>query len=243
MLYDFDGNGQEAVSFGNKAEIVEAKSVNRIQPVHYGVNYHEEPLEFKLVFGSMEPIDRYDMEAMAFWLTGHQQYQWLVIDQPDLEDVMFRCLVTELKPVFSGWLPYAFEATFRCDCPYAYTRLFAQKYTIDGTANILFRNESSVRDYLRPHVLIVPDDGCTEFRIVNHNDGDREFAFTGLPASGLKILVDNRNGVMQELTDGTNLYGCFNLNFLRLVQGDNMLEVTGSGKLAIVGRFLRNVGA
>ena len=49
MIYDIDGNSQENVSFGNKADIIETRTLNRIQPIHFGVNYHSEPLEFKLV--------------------------------------------------------------------------------------------------------------------------------------------------------------------------------------------------
>ncbi len=52
MIYDFGNTTQDDVKFGNQASIVETRPINRIQPIHFGVNYHEKPLEFKLVFGS-----------------------------------------------------------------------------------------------------------------------------------------------------------------------------------------------
>ena len=112
MIYDYDGNGQGNVSFGNQAAIVETRTNNRIQPLHFGVNYHQKPLEFKLVFGAENPLDRYDLQNISMWLTGHQQYQWLSIDQPDLEHVQFRCLITKLPPssaltIFSSVVPNA----------------------------------------------------------------------------------------------------------------------------------------
>ena len=126
VVCDIDGQGQEEVSFGNVAEIIETRTTNRIQPVHYGVNYHTEPLEFTLIFGSERMLDRYELEEISLWLTGHQEYQWLAIDQPDMDNVQFRCLITELKPIYHGWLPHAFEATIRCDCPYAYSQPWEQ---------------------------------------------------------------------------------------------------------------------
>jgi len=198
-------------------------------------------LEFKLVFGSDRALDRYELESVAMWLTGHQDYQWLSIDQPDMERVQFRCLITSLTPLAHGWLPVAFEATVRCDCPYAYGFPFERSYTVRGSTSILFRNDSSTREYLKPVLLIQPTPGVAEVKIINKSDNNREFSIGNLPASGLNIQVDNANGIIQELNYGYNLYGGFNLNFFRLLQGDNELEVTGDGMITISGRFLYNV--
>ena len=240
MVYDFGGTGQDPVAFGNRASIVESRSTNRIQPVHLGVNYHESPLEFKLVFGAEKPLDRYEMADISMWLTGHQDYQWLSIDQPDMANMEYRCLVTSLTPLHHGWIPYAFEASIQCDCPYAYSYPFEYKYTISGETNILFRNESTVWEYLKPELSIQPSAGTTEIKIVNHSDGDREFKLSNIPGSS-NIYVDNNNGIIQELNYNHNLYGGFNMNFFRLVHGDNELTITGNGVVSIAGRFLYNV--
>lgn len=240
MVYDFGGTSQSNVGFGNSASIVETRLNNRIQPVHFGVNYHSNPLEFKLVFGADRALDRYELENISFWLTGHQEYQWLSIDQPDLERVQFRCLITSLTPLAHGWLPVAFEATIRCDCPYAYGFPFEKSYQIKDVTRLLFRNESSMREYLKPVISFKPNPGITELKIVNKNDNNRTFSLSGL-SSNMDIVIDNNNGIIQETNYGYNLYDGFNLNFFRLVHGDNILEVTGDGVLTISGRFLYNV--
>lgn len=240
MLYDFDGKGQSDVAFGNKGDIVETRTNNRIQPIHFGVNYHTKPLEFKLVFGAERALDRYEMENISFWLTGHQNYQWLSIDQPDMENVQFKCLITQLTPISHGWLPVAFEAQVVCDCPYAYGFPFEKSYTISGTTDILFRNESSVREFIKPTLTFLPSAGTSELTIINHDDGDRIFKIKDLPSS-VCVVVDNSNGIIQETNYGYNLYDGFNLNFFRFVHGDNNLEVTGNGVLTISGRLLYNV--
>lgn len=242
MIYDIGNEKQNAVSFGNKADIVEAKTVNRIRPIHYGVNYHQDPLEFTLVFGSEEEyLDRFDFEAISMWLTGHQQYQWLTIDQPDLEHVQFRCLCTELTPIFNSWLPIAFEAKFRCDCPYAYGHVFQETYEAGGMLHFTFRNAGSAREYLRPSLTIVTNSGSTHFSIVNHSDNGRELEFTDLPAGGATIFMDNENGIITEAS-GVDMYSRCNLNFFRLLPGDNEITINGYADVVISGRFLHNVG-
>lgn len=241
MVCDFGGNGQSDISFGNRASVVETRVNSRIRPLHYGVNYNESPLEFKLVFGAQRALDRYELERISMWLTGHQEYQWLTIDQPDMSRCAFRCLITELKPLSHGWLPVAFDATVRCDCPYAYGFPIEQEYRISGNTQILFRNESSVREYWCPNLTILPSPGVTSVRIVNRSDHGREFRLDNLPAEELHIEVNNADGIIRELKHGFNLYDGFNTNFFRMVSGDNDLEVIGDGALIISGRFIYNV--
>lgn len=243
MLYDIDRNGQDTVGFGNKASIVETRTKNRITPLHFGVSYNERPLQFKLVFGSDRELDRYTLEEISMWLTGHQDYKWLTIEQPDLDMVQFRCLITELSPIMHGWLPVAFEATVTCDCPYAYGMPFEFSYQINGSLDVVINNDGSVREHVKPKLLFVPSIGTEELRIVNHSDGDREMRIKGIPASSSQILIDNENGVITELVSGVNMYDGFNMKFFRLTQGDNLLTIYGSGTLTISGRFLHNVGA
>lgn len=243
MLYDFGGTGQGNVNFGNQASIVEARTNLRIRPLHFGVNYHQKPLEFTLVFGAEEPLDRYDLENISMWLTGHQQYQWLSIDQPDLEWVQFRCIITKLTPLVHGWLPVAFEANVVCDCPYAYGYPFEEQYTVSSETSILFRNNSSVHEYIKPLISFRPAPGTKSLSIVNQDDRNREFLLSGIPASTSSIKIDNTNGIIQDMSNRSNLYDGFNFNFFRLVHGDNNLIVNGNGALTISGRFLYNVSA
>ena len=149
-------------------------------------------------------------------------------------------MVTELTPISHGWLPVAFQATIQCDCPYAYSYPFEKQYTISGETTILFRNESSVREYLKPEISFAPASSTRTLSLVNLNDDNREFKLTGIP-SGASVFVNNSNGIIQELSSGYNLYNGFNLNFFRLVHGDNNIKVTGDGVLTISGRFLYNV--
>lgn len=242
MLYDIGGRGQSDVAFGNAGAIQETRTLRRVKPIHFGVNYHGSPLQFKLVFGTDAPLDRYDLETVAMWLTGHQDYKWLTVDEPDLTEVRFRCIITGLQPISVGWSNYAFEATVTCDCPYAYGPTLTAEYAISGETEVLFRNDSTAREYLYPYLTFTPGGGTTSLSITNEEDGGREFLLGGLP-SPASITVDNENGILTETLYGTNLYPGFNLHFLRLLPGDNHLTVNGNGTLTLQWCCLYNVGA
>lgn len=230
-------------TFGNQANIVESRIGGRVSPLHYGVKWNESPLSFSLIFASDEEMDRYQLQEVALWLTGYQQYQWLKIDQPDLSNVWFKCLVQKLTPITSGWAPVAFQADFICDCPYGYSDPFEFSYDIDGEASIVFCNLSTCREYLRPEMEIAIRDGCTEFYIKNETTDKTEFLLSGLPAGEMDVLIDNENCIIQELIQGYDLYDYCNFSFLDLAVGNNSLVIKGNGKLTLRGRYLYNVGA
>lgn len=240
MLFDIGGKGQDDVSFGSKAEVVETRTARRVQPLHFGVNYNASPLQFKLTFGSDRALDRIELEDISYWLLGHQEYQWLTIDQPDLEHVQFRCLITELTPVTNGWVPFAFEATVQCDCPYAYSYPFSYTYTVDGSTDIVFCDDSTTHEYTRPNIHFIPSGGPSTLRITNADDGGRVFEMKDIPAD-CDIMVSNASGIITEANHRYNLYKGFNMYFFRTVHGDNHLHIEGSGELTISGRFFHNV--
>lgn len=241
-LCDFGNNAHTDNSFGNTASIIETRIPGRVRPLHFGVDYHKSPMAFKLIFGADEPLDRWQMQEVQDWLTGYQQYQWLSIEQPDLEHVQFRCLIKDLSPISVGWVPYAFQATVQCDCPYAYGYPFEKELVVDNDKELVVFNDGTAKVPFMPQMTIIPEAGCTEFSIENVTDG-HTFTLSELPADGLRIFVDNENGVIVEQNYGYDLYQNFNDEFFRLQPGDNTLNITGSGTITLSGRFLYNVGA
>ena len=242
FVADIGSNKHNNNDFGNQANIVETRIANRITPLHFGVRSHDQPLSFTLIFGSEQYMDRYQLQEVSNWLTGYQEYQWLSIDQPDMEHIQFRCLIQKLTPISVGWLPIAFEAQVLCDCPYGYSYPFEERIQINGTTGYRFYNDSTIKENLKPDLKIELAAGCTNFAITNKTT-KQTLRLSGLPAGGLQILIDNENEVMVEKTDGYDLYSFFNFQFFEVASGDNELIFDGSGTVTISGRYLYNVGA
>lgn len=248
-IYDIDGNDNEATPFASAGEIQTDVIPSVGRNLLYGRTY-EEPLEFRLVFGldplmlkMDEHLDRYEMDAIANWLTGPTQYKWLEIEQPDLEIVRYHCAFSELEPIQLSWLPWAFTAKVTCDSPYAY--MFPRKfhYPCNGTTNINLISRSTINQLYYPK-LEIQLNGSNTISIINKSCDDIEMKFTNLPQSYfLKISIDNALGKIKSSDSSySNLYKYFNFNWLPLKKGMNKLQVKGNCILDFVCEFPVNYG-
>ena len=84
--------------------------------------------------------------------------------------------------------------------------------------------------------------GGDDISIQNLSDNNRTFQFKGLPGGrSLTIYVDNKNQVITNSLD-LNLYPYFNMKFMRLVKGDNLLKITGNAEVKFICEFPVNIG-
>lgn len=255
MVYDVGSATQSQGRFASGVTIVESQVPTRWKPYFYGTKM-EQKQSFTMVFGVNEKrldegkyLDRYELEAIASWLTGHKQYLWLEIEQGDMRYFRYRCIVTELNMVEYGNIPWALQATVVCDGPYAY--LYPQEFRFDvesGETEISIFNESSHNGYFYPLLYIVlGNDKPTKVTITNKSDNDRETAIGSeekpIPTTISRIDIDNDHGVLS-CAEGLNLYQYFNFKFFRLLRGQNNLIVKTDAPvtLSFVCEFPVNIG-
>lgn len=247
MMYDIGSHTQSEGNFANEVSIVEDKISGRWKPFFYGTK-QEEKLSFTMVFGvneeranAHEYLDRYELEAIAAWLTGHNEYKWLEIFQDDMVTVRYKCIVTSLDIIEYNMIPWALSMTVECDSPYAYKYPQVFEYDVNGSKDIIFFNESTHNGYYMP-ILEIDLRSGNSFKIINHADKDRSTEFSSLPTAVKNIVIDNEHGVITTGDAGLNLYPNFNYKFFRLKRGENHLTVNGDGKLRILCEFPVNMG-
>lgn len=245
MIYDFGSSSQSDGYFASGVSIIEESISKKYKPLFYGTKF-ENKLEFELVFGVNqerinygEYLTRQELESIASWLTGHKEYLWFEINQEDLSDIRYKCVVSSLDILDEGGYPWALRAKFVCDGPYAYHYPVELEYAISGSKTIELDNISGHNGYYSPILEIEFSGG--DFTIINKSDNNREFSLSGVPSSITNIYVDNDKGILAE-SGGTNVYQYFNFNFLRLKKGVNTLSVNGTGTLKITCEFPANVG-
>lgn len=158
MLYDIGSSTQSSGQFASGVTVVEDKLSTKWKPYFYGAKT-EGKLEFSMVFGANQKridrnkyLDRYELDAIASWLTSYDNYMWLDVEQEDLEYIRYRCIITELDIVEFGNIPWALKAKVVCDSPYAYLHPQTFEYAINGERTISFYNESSHNGYYMPKI-------------------------------------------------------------------------------------------
>lgn len=245
MLYDFNTTEQGSSSYASGMDIVEDRVVGRYRSILYNTRY-KDPLEFKLVFGANDiaarngqDIDRQEMELIGSWLTGHSTYKWLAIDQPDLENIRYRCILTDLEMLEYAGNKWAFQCDVHCDSPYAYRTPEAYSFTVDGSQDIIIRSRSSMNELYYPKVEISLKN-CKEIEIANVDTGDT-FSMADLPSASLTMKLDGENGII-ESNNGENLYPYCNFHWPSLKRGINHITLTGKGDFTFTCEFPVNVG-
>lgn len=248
-IFDIDNENNDATPFASTGELQTDVIPSKGRTFLYGRAY-EKPLEFKLVFGldplmlnMDEHLDRYEMDAIANWLTGHSTYKWLEVEQPDLQMIRYHCVISELEPIQLAWLPWAFSAKVVCDSPYGYR--FPEKfhYICNGTTNIQLISRSTINQLYYPKMKIQLN-GSDTISIVNQSCDGAELKFTGLPQEYfLTISVDN-DLCKIESSDASysNLYQYCNFNWFPLKRGMNKITITGSCILDFICEFPVNYG-
>ena len=247
MLYDFGtASTQNTSTLVPEIEIIEDRSARRFTPISYGTVLNK-PLTFNMTFGANKhsatigrDLDRWDADAVAGWLTGHQTYKWLEIFQPDMETFRYRCIIQNLNQVSIGNMQWGFTCTVVCDSPFAYTDEERTKIVSSGYKEIEFFNRSTYNGLYKPKMEISITRGG-EFSIENVTDGGRITEFTGMPTTAKLLIIDNENEIITCPTV-SNPYQYFNFKFLRLRRGMNTLKINGVGTLELICSFPVSIG-
>lgn len=250
MVYDFGSVGQDtSPSFASPGRAITDHIPGRNDTFLYGVDQSDQ-LSYTLVLTADEEaanrgnfFTRWEISEIASWLCGHQTYQYLTIRQDDMQTFRFRCIVTEMKLLHFGGVPWAFSFRVTCDSPYAYGYPETTRYTSSASSSVTVRydNRSALNGYYSP-VLTLTMRG-TSASIINASDNDREMRLNDLPTSAKTIRIDCANQTIEDLSTGLNLYPYCNFTFLRLVRGDNTLVLTGNFDLDITSEFPVDIGA
>lgn len=246
MLYDFNTTSQGNSEFAKGMEIQEDRIPGRTRSLFYGT-YYKQSLEFTLVFGANEyaanmgeDIDRQEMEVIGSWLTGHLEYKPLVIDQQDMDSIVYMCILTDLKVLEYAGNKWAFQCSVHCDSPFARTLPQVFSYTVDGTSEVTLHSRSTSNLPYYPVVQIALN-GNGSFSIENQSNENYTFSITNVPQTSDTIYLNGETGVVKA-ESGLNMYPYINFKFPRLVRGANKLVLTGNGTVTFTCEFPVNVG-
>ena len=247
VMYDFSSAKQTETMFSSNLEISEDRISGRYRPLMYGGNINS-PLEFNLVMCASDnktyynhPFDRWDLQKISSWLTGHTEYKWLEIVQPDMENYRYKCIISDLKVVEVAGNKWGFSCKVTCDSPYAYTKPYVYHLTGETTINSI----SSANLFYYPIINIDSYSAGTISISVSNQKEESVFTMNDVPLSAGKISIDCENGIIT--CDGDfNMYQYVSFSnkfhFPRLYRGDNLITLSGITSCSVTCEWPVNIG-
>lgn len=251
VLFSFDSHKQEATSFSSNLSILEDRIDGRYRSLFYGGTINE-PLTFTMVLCAREdraqrnePFDRWDLQKISSWLTGHTTYKWLSIVQPDMEDVRYRCVCSDLQAVEVTDSKWGFSCKVTCDSPYAYLTPRTYSWIANESAIGNVFSESSCNTPYSPLLTISGHSGGTLSLQIENSEEVTLFKMTNVPSNIGNLNIDCENGIVTS-SSGINPYQYIeygsSFRFPRFARGNNKITFTGKATFTFVCEWPVNVG-
>lgn len=251
VLYDFSNKEQDETKFSSNLSVLEDRIEGRYRSLFYGGSVNE-ALTFTMVLCASEdrvyrdePFDRWDLQRIASWLTGHTSYKWLSIVQPDMEEIRYRCICSDLQAVEVAGNKWGFSCKVTCDSPFAYMTPRKYAFTVSTSLVDEVFSESSYNGFYYPKLTIENHSGGSISITIQNAIETSTFSFNDLPSSMGGITIDCENGIITSAS-GMNAYqyvqygGGF--HFPRFSRGINKITLAGAGTYTFECEWPVNVG-
>lgn len=251
VMYDFASSRQSTTAFTSNLEVAEDRIDGRYRSLFYGGSINT-PLTFTMVLcvsedrvNQNEPLDRWDLQKIASWLTGHSEYKWMSIVQEDMEEIRYRCIVTDLKTVEISGNKWGVSFQVTCDSPYAYLKPMVYSYSVSSSLVTTLHSESSHNGFYYPKLMIADHNGGSLSVKISNSIETSSFAFKSLPVGMGDLTIDCESGIITA-SSMLNPYQYISydvpFHFPRFARGDNTIAMTGTGKYTFTCEWPVNVG-
>ncbi len=216
-------------------------SLNR-QEIH-GVNKDEFPLSFDLEIISAEPISYWTAKEIKKWLFNSPTYKKLYasrVKDKTVEKIngeekrrYVECVFTNPEAMFYADGLHGWKCTCTLSSGWAFQDEIEITYT-DFTENITIPVDSDNGDYIYPTFTFstAATTNPVSPAIVNTSDNNRAMVVEDIPAQ-TEVYVDSAVGTITDSTSASLYPHLVDQKFLRLVNGDNVLQVSGISELTI----------
>jgi hypothetical protein len=224
------GAGESEEPASNDISLLTQKIYRRPSPLLYGVEQIPVLSFYLSMYIPNGGLDEQAFSKVSGWLFGNMQYGTLRICQNDMTDIYFRCFFTKPQTNRYGNFIRALNSTVVCDAPWGWRSPKTYNYswlnTYDISQVINFYNETDNNYYTYPTKLVITANSFGgNITITNATDNGRQFVLTAAPYEVITF-----NCFDQTVSSSINPLPLqnFNGNWLRLLKGVNLLNVTGN---------------
>lgn len=217
------GFSEKTSPFGVTQSIYEEKTPYSLKPLFQRVD--REPLSFTLTFAREGEWDD-DMRIEFSQLLFKENYQKLISE--DYPHLYYNVICTDNPQ--KTLMPFGIstiEVTFRCDSPYAWSHQSVETFKIENTIPYTFQieNKSNVVQYVYPTIELYSLSDNNTITVKNLSD-NKQFTIKNVEKDEL-ITIDNEFSILTTTVPNVYRYNDFDGKWIRLVMGNNVIEVTG----------------
>lgn len=205
-------------------------------------DYSDSAISFDIEFlvDGDDPLDLETQRAVQRWLFYRQGFFPLYLDSfDDLDDenrelvngtlkgTYINCRFTNPQKLYGNGGVIGYEAQLEADSPLAWQDAVVQTLSFTGGENFSgvasIDIDTDLADYTYPKITITTGSSGGDITIANNSDDPaRLTSFTGLDTNS-EIIMNEEIGLLSG-----NSYSKFsNKNFIRLLDGENMISVLG----------------
>lgn len=199
-----------------------------------------EPLQFSLTIAKKNGtyFDAYELRAIKKWLCKGNR-NWLQIDQQDISNAYYNCILTNPRPVDVGMRNAGLQFNVTCDAPYAWSELKDKSYSCATTKQILINIDADFDNYVVYPILTIKPSANGNISIKNISI-NKEIVLNNC-LSTETIYFDCRNYKIKS-SNGRVILDNWNKNNLGFRDGNNSLTLTGAFVLQIQYRTPIRIG-
>lgn len=216
----------------------------------YGSDYfhfinidYETPLKFTFTICKTESsyFDASQQSHIKKWLCRTDGYHWLYIDQDDLNNIGYECIISFAEMVDIGGRNGGMKFNVQCSSPYSYSKE-APKIRIcsSNTLSFDFYCDSDFAEYdkvLYPTVQITSNTTGT-IQITNTTTG-QIMKFTGCVVGEIITVTSDE---IPSTTANSIIIDRWNYNSLYFIDGSNNITISGNCTLKLTYSYPRRVG-
>jgi phage-related protein len=229
IIMDIDANAINKSMGSSSMEILEQKIYRRATPYFFG-STPSPKLTFSFSAYSEQEMDAEHFALVQKWLFSSRTYKRFAIDQVDMQNIYFNCIMNNPEISRVGNLVKGFNCEVICDSPFAwlYPKITTYTYSssIVNTTEIYYNGSDDTGGYLYPNLVLTQNNIAGEIIITNLSDNSRIFSFSDLQPNEV-LTINNSNQTISSST-GLLRLSKFNKKFLRLVPGVNNLKIQGN---------------
>jgi phage-related protein len=204
---------------------------------------YSNPLKFPITLCNTDGtfIDAYKQRELKKWLCRTDGYHWLSVDQDDLYNIRYKCIMSFSDMEHIGRMNGGMYFNVQCDSPFAYTTEQRKTYTCSSdTLNFIFNYSSDFDKSDKPYYpsLVITSAITGTIRITN-NTTNEYIQFTNCTNGEIITISDDGTP-----TSSINrvIIDYWNYGDLYFVNGSNSITISGNCTLKIIYSYPIRVG-